>query len=582
MTKLNLRERPLFPIARKYLWTVPTVAALGFVGSALEGLSIGLVLPVLSILSGDQPSSNPTGVVGWLGSLPELFPADIRLLAVTGLMVLFVLAKAIIQIANATFANWVNQSASHDLRVALADRLLGVGYGFFLRVDPARLVNVIATESWRASDAIAALFGLAVSFGTVVVFALLMLLISWQLFIGVAVGLLAVRLVQSWVSDKAHARSEEVTRANTWLAQRITAVAIDVGKIARLFGQQERELREFEHASAGVTRAMIRAESLHASVGPASEVMHSILFAAILLVATTLGFGLPVLVTFLLLLYRMQPSVRQLSSSGVRLQTLFGAVREVEWLLDPSDKPASPSGTIAIERIKQGITFEAISYGYERAEHGETALTDVSFIIPAGSITALVGPSGSGKSTTINLLCRLIDPTAGRILVDGVDLTTIDPRSLRRRVAVAGQDVDFFEGTIRDNLVYGVPDATDEQIRRAVVEAGAHDFITALPRGYETIIGARGVGLSGGQRQRVALARALLLQPQLLILDEATNAVDQETELSIMSKLSESRGGMTILVVSHRNSALQHCTHVIEIEGGRVVEAVPSSQAGLL
>lgn len=582
MTKLNLRERPLFPIARKYLWTVPTVAALGFVGSALEGLSIGLVLPVLSILSGDQPSSNPTGVVGWLGSLPELFPADIRLLAVTGLMVLFVLAKAIIQIANATFANWVNQSASHDLRVALADRLLGVGYGFFLRVDPARLINVIATESWRASDAIAALFGLAVSFGTVVVFALLMLLISWQLFIGVAVGLLAVRLVQSWVSDNAHARSEEVTRANTWLAQRITAVAVDLGKIARLFGQQERELHEFEHASAGVTRAMIRAESLHASVGPASEVMHSILFAAILLVATTLGFGLPVLVTFLLLLYRMQPSVRQLSSSGVRLQTLFGAVREVEWLLDPSDKPASPSGAIAIERIKQGITFEAISYGYERAEHGETALTDVSFIIPAGSITALVGPSGSGKSTTINLLCRLIDPTAGRILIDGVDLTTIDPRSLRRRVAVAGQDVDFFEGTIRDNLVYGVPDATDEQIRRAVVEAGALDFITALPRGYETIIGARGVGLSGGQRQRVALARALLLQPQLLILDEATNAVDQETELSIMSKLSESRGGMTILVVSHRNSALQHCTHVIEIEGGRIVEAAPRSQAGLL
>jgi ABC-type multidrug transport system fused ATPase/permease subunit len=566
--------RPIAPIARRYMLALPIAAVLGFVASAMEGVSISFVVPLLSLLSPGSYSPPTSGLLGTISNIPLLFAPDARLVATAVVMLALVVLKAIIQTVNGIFVGWVNQTMSHRIRAALAAQLVGVGYRFFLKTEPARLVNLIATESWRATEAIASIFWLVVAGGTVAVFSILLALISWPLFLGVLAGALVFRMAQAALRRRALRASEEVTEANNGLARRTTSLAIDLPKIVRLFGREEHELNSFTRASDVVRRGMIKAEALHTSVGPYSEVSQSILFVVILLVATRVGIELPTLIAFLVLLYRMQPSLRQLSMARVAFATLSASLREVEWLLRTEDKPRAPTGDTPIASIGAGIVFDNVSYAYDGPE--AKALEGVTFEVPAGRTTALVGPSGAGKSTIINLLFRLIEPSSGTIRIGGEDIARIDPASLRRLIGIAGQDVDFFEGTIADNIGYGAEGATREQIVAAAAEANAAGFIAELPLGYDTTIGARGIGLSGGQRQRLALARALLRNPQVLILDEATNAVDEETERTIMARIREGRPSMTVLVVSHRPSALATADNSISVEGGRVrVTRVP-------
>jgi ABC-type multidrug transport system fused ATPase/permease subunit len=199
-------------------------------------------------------------------------------------------------------------------------------------------------------------------------------------------------------------------------------------------------------------------------------------------------------------------------------------------------------------------------------------LSDVEFTVRPGEMVALVGPSGAGKTSIANLVCRFYDPSAGRVLVDGHDLRGVKIESLRRHVAVVLQDTFLFNATVRRNLLYGKPDASDEELFAAAKAAYAHEFILALPNGYDTEIGERGVKLSGGQRQRLALARAILADPRILILDEATSSVDAEAEYLIQQALEEVLKGRTALVIAHRLSTIRSADKIIALENGRIRE----------
>jgi subfamily B ATP-binding cassette protein MsbA len=226
-------------------------------------------------------------------------------------------------------------------------------------------------------------------------------------------------------------------------------------------------------------------------------------------------------------------------------------------------------GRLAVAELRDGLTFDRVSFAYD----GEPVLSDVSFTARKGEVVALVGASGAGKSTLVDLIPRFYEPTAGRILLDGVDTREITLASLRSLIGIVSQDTVLFNDTVHNNIAYGAGGRyTAAQVEAAARAANAHDFITELPQGYRTVLGERGTRLSGGQRQRIAIARALLTDPPILILDEATSALDSESERLVQEAIERLLAGRTVFVIAHRLSTVQHADRILVLERGRIVE----------
>jgi ATP-binding cassette subfamily B protein len=236
------------------------------------------------------------------------------------------------------------------------------------------------------------------------------------------------------------------------------------------------------------------------------------------------------------------------------------------------NEPEEPDeGKTELSDVRGELVFEDVSFGY--GEEGEKlVISDLNLKIEAGKTLALVGPSGGGKSTLCNLIPRFYNVSSGRITLDGVDTKDITLSSLRSNIGIVSQSVFLFDGTVRENIAYGAPDATDEEIVAAAKRANIHDFVSSLERGYETHVGERGVKLSGGQRQRIAIARVFLKNPKLLILDEATSALDNATEMQIQSSLEELSRGRTVIVVAHRLSTVKGADEIVVVDSNGVAE----------
>jgi subfamily B ATP-binding cassette protein MsbA len=249
-------------------------------------------------------------------------------------------------------------------------------------------------------------------------------------------------------------------------------------------------------------------------------------------------------------------------------RTLASAVRVFELLDMPPEIQDRPKAR-ALDAIQGQVRFDGVSFRYREAQD---VLHEVSFVARPGEVIALVGHSGGGKTTISKLVPRFYDPDAGRVLVDGYDLRDVALRPLRRQIGVVFQEPFLFNGTVRDNISYCKPEARDAEVIAAAQAANAHEFISALPEGYDTPVGERGARLSGGQRQRVAIARALLKDPRILILDEATSSVDSETERLIQEALARLLQERTSFVIAHRLSTVFHADQILVVEGGRIVE----------
>lgn len=270
------------------------------------------------------------------------------------------------------------------------------------------------------------------------------------------------------------------------------------------------------------------------------------------------------------MLYRLQPQMKIFDSARVNLGGLTGSVEQVMELLNRADKTYISSGKLPFKGLKQAITFNCVTFRYDPLE--KPVLQQISITIPRGKTTAIVGPSGAGKSTLIGLLCRFYDVTTGDIYVDGEPLKQLNLADWRSRIAIVSQDTHLFSSTITENIAYGRLDATTDEIIAAAKLAHAHDFILELPQGYETKVGDRGVRLSGGQRQRLALARAIICNPEILILDEATNALDSISEHLIQEVLQSFGQDRTVIVIAHRLSTIEQADQIIVMEKGRVRE----------
>jgi len=274
---------------------------------------------------------------------------------------------------------------------------------------------------------------------------------------------------------------------------------------------------------------------------------------------------------------------KRLARLQVSLERAVVNARMIYEILDLAPRQADRADAKPLAVTDATITFKDVRFGYSE---NETILKGLNFTAEGGKTTALVGPSGAGKSTVISLIPRFYDPAEGEILIDGQDIAHVTKQSLRNAIAYVSQQPYLFEGTIRDNILYGRPDATDAEIEEAARHAYAHDFILAQPLGYETPVGENGVTLSGGQRQRLSIARALVRNAPILLLDEATSALDTESEQAVQKALDEAMSGRTVVVIAHRLSTVVRADKIIVMQDGAVVEegshtALASRENGL-
>jgi ABC-type multidrug transport system fused ATPase/permease subunit len=378
-----------------------------------------------------------------------------------------------------------------------------------------------------------------------------------------------VQLAHAALSASLKAPSRSVTSRNSELASRMLHL-VHAGRLIRIFGQERREKAVFDAASDAVRHATFALQTRQGALPPLTEVLHAMLFLAAVVGAWFVGVSFPVIVAFVVLLYRLQPHMRSLQMCWSQLQGWSGSLEEVRWLLDSTDKPQPPQGTKPFHGLRQGMKFDGVTFTYASSQARAVVLRSATFEIRSGRSTAIIGRSGAGKTTIVNLLCRFVEPDDGVIIVDGTPLSRIDPASWRSRIALASQDLELVDGTIFENIAYGQGLATAAAGQRAAELAEAHAFIEALPQGYETVVGYRGVNLSAGQRQRIALARALLRDPDILILDEATNAVDGLSEAAILETLKSRAGRRTTIVISHHHTTISFCDDVVIVGDGRV------------
>lgn len=562
----------LLPLLRLYPWAIPVLITLGCLASLSEGLGISLFMPLLQHLG-----SNPTapmvagsGLVQWLNYLFIHIPANARLPVIALGICLSIISKNAIVYTNSVLFAWVNSQINHQLRSRIFQQLLGVSYSFFFTHESGKLINILAGETWRTSQALAILVGLTINLCTIAVFGLLLLLISWPLTIWVAIALVGLSLTLQALTLQAKQLGREAVQVNTVLTNRMWEGLLGM-QVIRAFGRESYEQQRFDHASRQVQATFLRMDQVSVLVGPLSEVLSTLILLAILVVALWQEQAtLPTLLTFVLILYRLQPHVKQFDSARVELMGLSAAVAAVMELLDPLTKPYTRSGAIPYPGLHQGIEFQGVSFRYPSSNR--TALEAVSLTIPQGKTTAVVGPSGAGKSTLLGLICRFFDPSSGLILIDGVPLSQLDLTSWRSQMAIVSQEVHIFNATVRENILYGCLEATEAEMVAAAQQAHADEFISALPQGYDTLVGDRGTRLSGGQRQRLALARAIIRNPAILILDEATNALDSIAETLIQTALDTLRQNRTVIVIAHRLSTIEHADQIIVLEQGRVAE----------
>ncbi len=557
---------------RAVLLPLVLLAILAFL---LEGLGIGLLIPMVqTVLDQGGASSGFGPFTEFMHRLTAALPADYRLPLIGGLVFLLILLKSVVIYGHHMLSIWLSGHVGRNLRDAVLAKSYTIGLLTVQRLGIGRLHNTVDAQVWYATDGLDAATRMIASAAAALVFITLLLLISWPLTVFVVLGFLVISLVMLAVRRGAQRFGRNAVVANAAMSERIVE-ALTHHRLIRAAGTESREAEQFARTTEGLRRASLRTELLRAIASPLNELLYVPLMFGVIAFGLAQGLGMPALLAYLLLLYRLQPHLQQLDHLRVELAALAGPIEDIATILELTDPKAPRSGTRSITSIERGIRFEGVSFDY--GEPDSPSLSAVSFTIPKGAVVALVGPSGSGKSTVVGLLHRFFDPTAGRILVDDVPLPELDLTAWRRRLAYAGQDLELMQGSVRDNIAYGAPDADEAAIRDAARLANAEGFIASLPQGYRSEIGARGLTLSGGQRQRLILARALLRRPDLLVLDEATNALDAEAEHVVLERLHAARDRMSMLVIAHRMQTVRHADLVVVLDGGRVVEMGPPS-----
>ena len=560
----------------KYLkphWPIFTVAtfAMMLVG-VLESAVGGLVVPIF-----DQALSQKEGPPSkTLFGLEQLIPSDPigawKMIAI--LLLIFTLAKGIAEWCSTYLMARIGQSAVLKLRQDLYNHLLAQSATFFERHRSNYLVSRLVTSAAAIETAVTSTIRdmLRESF-TLITFLGACFFFSWRL----TLGALIIAPIIAFLTVKFGKALRNLARESFEGSKELTDTAQEAlanQGIVKAYRAEKRESDRFTAVAKRIVRANLRSASIAGASPPIIE-MIGILFVVLLLYfgqqeivaerMTTAQF-----LAFIVFLFRSYDPMRKLSRLQNSLEQAFAAAQHVWEVMDEHAAIKEKENARDVAPLKQEIELRNVSFGYDNETR--SVLRDVNLRVGAGTMVALVGESGGGKSTLTKLLPRFHDPSSGSVLWDGVDLRDVTLASLRRQIALVTQETVLFNDTVRHNIAYGKPDATDAEIQEAATIALAHDFIREMPDGYDTIVGERGIFLSGGQRQRLAIARAILVNAPVLVLDEATSALDAESERLVQRAIANLVRNRTTIVIAHRLSTVRRADVIVVMEAGRIIE----------
>jgi ABC-type multidrug transport system fused ATPase/permease subunit len=365
------------------------------------------------------------------------------------------------------------------------------------------------------------------------------------------------------------------TRSLGMELQTIMVENLSAVKLIHFFGREDHSFARFRKVQEEFISHNFRSDVLLKLSMPLYNLLNGLVLGVLLIASTYILPGqteawLGEIILFIIIIFRLMIPAAKLNYSHSRVSQLEPALESVQNFLRTDDKPYLSDGQGHFSKLAETVLINDVTFRYNYDE--ESILENLSFKIPKGKITAVVGASGAGKTTLVNLIARLYDPQFGQIFIDGTDLRDFIIESWRREIAIVSQDTFLFNDTVMGNLRFARPEVTDEDVYQAARLAQAHDFIINLPSGYNTFLGDRGVRLSGGQQQRLAIARALLVDPQLLILDEATSDLDSETEQAIQSAIEQFSETRTLFIIAHRLSTVKQADNIIVLSHGEIVE----------
>ena len=471
------------------------------------------------------------------------------------------------------FTNYAGEQVVNDLRRELYAHLQTLSLRFFAEQRSGNLVSrltgdVAAIRRMLTTDLVRLMRHVLTIAGGIAV----MVALNWRLTLFIVVSTPVIVLIALAISRLARRGGRRVQDEIAETASIATETFQNMRSV-KSFGREEYENQRYGTALQRVLAAALRQARVHALLNPLVDFLFLITIALILwyggheVVAGRLTGG--ELVAFLVYAGVVGQMFAELAAMAAQYQETLGATERVFELLDTQPDVQDAPDAITLERVEGRITFEHVSFTYDDRQ---PVLHDICLDIAPGEIVALVGPSGAGKSTLFNLIPRFYDVTAGAVRIDGHDVRCVTQASLRAQMAIVPQETLLFSGSIRENILYGRLDATERELIAAAQAANAHDFIVALPDGYDTLVGERGVRLSGGQRQRVAIARAILKDPRILLLDEATSSLDNESEHLVQEALERLMQGRTTVIIAHRLSTIRIAHRIAVLEGGQIVE----------
>jgi subfamily B ATP-binding cassette protein MsbA len=540
--------------------------------AVLEAATSALIVPLIdqAFASGNaRPTPTPF-------ALQRLIPASglhaWRMIAL--LMIAFTVVKGIAEYFSTYWMAYIGQSSIMRLRQELYTHILSQSASFFERHRTNYLVSRLISSAAAIEAAVSITLRDILREGfTLIAFMATSFYVSWRLTLGSLViappvAGLTVRFGKSL--RKLARESLEGSKYLTDTAQE----ALANQSIVKAYRGESREEGRFTAVAQRVRRANLRSSSIAGMSPPIIELI-GVLFIAVLLFfgerEIRLGrMDLAQFLLFIVLLLRSYDPMRKLSRLQNAMSQALAAAQHVWEVMDEHAEIVEKPNAIELQPLRNEIEFREVRFGY--AEEGRPVLRDINLTVSAGKMVALVGESGGGKSTLTKLLPRFHDPTSGTVLWDGVDLRDAKLKSLRRQIALVTQETVLFNDTVRYNITYGHPNATQEEIEDAARTAFAHDFILELPNGYDTIIGERGTFISGGQRQRLAIARAVLIDAPVLILDEATSALDAESEHLVQRAISNLIRDRTTIVIAHRLSTVRRADVIAVVEAGQIIE----------